>query len=202
MVERLEELLSARQRERLPQNERVLWVGRTSPNFLFRGWQWQMFAAVMLSIIVWGVVVPQTVETWTTFSQVVTREAKIRDVLFVSPFVLFSLAVLFYPVWRWVHLRRAVWVVTDAAVYRFCWPCLREWRRPDILDRIDQIDKRNGRSDFYFADEERRNRNGTYTIHHAIENVPQVEAQTVAYAFRKITERKVTKIDKLMRERG
>lgn len=200
MVERLDELLSERQRNSLPQNERILWVGRTSPNFFFRGWQWWGFAAVMLSIIVWGVLVPQTVETWATFGKVVSQETKIRDVIFISPFVLFSLAVLFYPGWRWIRLRRAVWVVTDAAVYRFCWPCLREWRRSDILDRIDRIDKYNGYSDFYFADEERRNKNGTYTIHHAIENVPQIEAETVAYAFRRIAERKVSKLNMLMRD--
>jgi len=198
VIERLDELLSARQRAQLPKNEQVLWAGRTRPNFWFRGCQWQIVAAVMWSVIVWGVFVPQTVETWTTFGKVVTRESKIRDMIFMSPFVLSSLCFLLYPVWRWLHLRRAVWVVTDAAVYRFCWPCVREWRRVEILDRIDQVDKYNGCSDFFFAEEERINRNGTYTVHHAVENVPQAEAQAVAYAFRKITERRVTELDRMM----
>lgn len=191
----IDELLTDKQKRELPVNETVLWCGRDHGKV----WGPGVFAPMLFAIpwctitflSIWQALVPQ----WMGIDPH-TKAKKTYDLLQligvsigILPFVAIGICMLLAPLWCWLALRKRVWVVTDKAVYKFGFFSPRCWRRAEINDAVDRVDRVDGTSDFHFATETFTSRRGSRgTMLCSIKNVPQMEAMALDAAFRRLTE--------------
>lgn len=186
------DLLSERQKSHLPLNESVLWCGKDHAKVWNRSVVPPMLLAIpwcaITSLSICQVLVPKWMNAISSNSVQTSQQHQLLQLIgvtiFMIPFVCVGIGFLFAPLWRWIALRKRVWVVTDKAVYRFGAFSHRSWRRMEISDKIDRVDKTDGCSDFHFARDSFASRRGHVgTMLCTIENVPQMEAMALDAAF-------------------
>ena len=134
-------------KNRLDLNEHLVWVGKPKPRAFTKttvgamlfGIPWSAFVAFFLYVAFFG-----------EAKDGEPPEGRLVLALFMIPFVLVGLGMLFAPFWNRLRMAGQLYAVTDKSALVIGRLFTKRWRAGE-MDTIDRRDKRNGHSDLIFA---------------------------------------------------
>lgn len=170
-------------KNRLDLNERLVWAGKPKPRAFTKttvgamlfGIPWSAFVAFFLYFGFFGDV-----------KKTGAAEDPLSLSLFMIPFVLVGLGMLFAPFWNRLRMAGQLYAVTDKSALVIGRLFTKRWRAGE-MDTIDRRDKRNGHSDLIFA-------YTSYAVNGqhlptGFLNIPTTEASAAESALRALKER-------------
>lgn len=134
-------------KNRLDLNERLVWAGKPKPRAFTKhtvgamlfAIPWSAFVCLFICVMLFG-----------DMQEAEDAPSMTFQVLFMTPFVLVGIGMLFAPLWNRIRMAGQLYAVTDKSALVIGRLFTKRWRAGE-MEPIDRRDRRDGHSDLIFA---------------------------------------------------